>query len=324
MPLLRFQQSHCFHEVPLNVLPTSKDGATTPQASGATSLARSQRQFSKSVSITSVSSANCPPNELLANLDGELCLLALEHVLMLAASQSMLALKNPQLPAREKQIVRREISTELLTFHEFVRKKVLIDHREHREMWYRRKHGLVFMELGGTPAGAANSATASSSGTSTATRVSPAQSGARRHSDDLRVNVVRRLHLQQGHSRQHQQQTPPATAFDMSRVISPIGAGGRAQQQTTASSSTPQLQRPPLRRHGDSALLGSEMKRNSASRDQIDQVDDQEDNEVEVLEEIQYFPPEEPSYTPLSYVQLVEEDYLHFMSNLFTVICQSD
>lgn len=316
------QQGHGFHEVPLNVLPISRDGVTTPHASGATALARSQRQFSKSVSITSVSSANCPPNELLTNLDGELCLLALEHVLMLAASQSMLALKNPYLPAREKQIVRREISTELLTFHEFVRKKVLIDHREHREMWYRRKHGLVFMELTGGSAGAANSATASSSATTT-TRLSPTQSGARRHSNDLRVNVVRRLHLQQEHSRQQHQQTPSGTAFDMSRVISPIGAGGHAQQQhPTAASSTPQLPRPPLRRQGDPAPLSSEVKRNSASRDQI--VDVQDDDEVEVLEEIQYFPPEEPSYTPLSYVQLVEEDYLHFMSNLFTVICQSD
>nr|XP_036219125.1 nucleoporin NUP188 homolog [Bactrocera oleae] len=315
-------QGHGFHEVPLNVLPISRDGVTTPHASGATALARSQRQFSKSVSITSVSSANCPPNELLTNLDGELCLLALEHVLMLAASQSMLALKNPYLPAREKQIVRREISTELLTFHEFVRKKVLIDHREHREMWYRRKHGLVFMELTGGSAGAANSATASSSATTT-TRLSPTQSGARRHSNDLRVNVVRRLHLQQEHSRQQHQQTPSGTAFDMSRVISPIGAGGHAQQQhPTAASSTPQLPRPPLRRQGDPAPLSSEVKRNSASRDQI--VDVQDDDEVEVLEEIQYFPPEEPSYTPLSYVQLVEEDYLHFMSNLFTVICQSD
>ncbi|XP_012160281.1 nucleoporin NUP188 homolog [Ceratitis capitata] len=320
-------QGHGFHEVPLNVLPsTAGDGTSTSQVGGTTALARSQRQFSKSVSITSVSSANCPPNELLSNLDGELCLLALEHILMLAASQSMLALKNPYLPAREKQIVRREISTELLTYHEFVRKKVLIDHREHREMWYRRKHGMVHMEVGNDSAAGGKSTTTNSAATAKSSSSAAAQSTGRRHSSDLRVNVVRRLYLQQEHNRQIQQSTPQPAAFDMSRVISPIGAaerghGAQQQQQPTAISSTPQLSRPPLRRQGEPTQLGGEVKRNYGGDSTVEQV---EDDDVEVVEEIQYFPPEEPTYTPLSYVQLVEEDYLHFMSNLFTVICQSD
>ncbi|XP_053962764.1 nucleoporin Nup188 [Anastrepha ludens] len=316
-------QGYCFHEVPLNVIPSTVNDAVNISQGGAAALVRTQRQFSKSVSITSVSSANCPPNELLSNLDGELCLLALEHVLMLAASQSMLALKNPYLPAREKQIVRREISTELLTFHEFVRKKVLIEHREHREMWYRRKHGLVYMKLGESESSnAVTSASTSSktSGTNTTARSSTAaQPTARHHPNDLRMNVVRRLYLQQEQNRQ--QQRTPSTAtdntFEMSHVISPIGGNGHTQ---AAVSSTPQLSRPPLRRQGDPPHTGSEVKRNYGTVC----ASNPEDEEVEVLEEIQYFPPEEPSYTPLSYVQLVEEDYLHFMSNLFTVICQSD
>ncbi|XP_067632280.1 nucleoporin Nup188 [Eurosta solidaginis] len=326
-------QGHGFHEVPLNVIPTSTNDAANMSQAGTAARSRTQRQFSKSVSITSVSSANCPPNELLSNLDGELCLLALEYILMLAASQSMLALKNPYLPVREKQIVRREISTELLTFHEFVRKKVLIEHREHREMWYRRKHGLVFMQLGISSAASGSSGTASSSGTTTRSHSSTAQSNARRQSSDLRVNVVRRLHLQQEHTRQHQQpqQTPSTSGgntFEMSRVISPISSGGsRAQdaplQQPAALSSTPQLSRPPLRRQGDPAPTPSEIKRNSGTERERNNRE-QEVQPLQEDEDIQYFPPEEPSYTPLSYVQLVEEDYLHLMSNLFTVICQSD
>ncbi|XP_017478764.1 PREDICTED: nucleoporin NUP188 homolog [Rhagoletis zephyria] len=328
-------QGHGFHEVPLNVIPSTSSEGTSATQAGAAALARTQRQFSKSVSITSVSSANCPPNELLCNLDGELCLLALEHILMLAASQSMLALKNPYLPAREKQIVRREISTELLTFHEFVRKKVLIEHREHREMWYRRKHGLVYMQLGdGAGVGStATSSSASASGSGSTTTAggasSTAQSSARRHSIDLRVNVVRRLYLQQEHNRQ-QQRTPASTSggndFEMSHVISPIGAGGGRTQQPAAVSSTPQLSRPPLRRQGEptQTLGSSELKRNCGVESVSGSNNEPDAEEVEEVDEIQYFPPDEPSYTPLSYVQLVEEDYLHFMSNLFSVICQSD
>lgn len=273
----------------------------------------SQRPFSKSLSVASVSSISCPPNELLSNLDGELCLVALEHILSLAASQSLLALKNPCLPTREKQLIRREISSELLSYHEFVRKKVVVDFREHNKIWQRRKHGQVLMlevesekELNGSGASTSSAA---------ANRLPEVQR--KPSSSDLRVNVVRRLHLQQ----QQQQRTPgPSGGFEMSRIISPIGSGGggaSSKLQHPPAASTPALSRPPLRRPGDV---------NEDEYQKRVHIDDEASAMLELQEEEEdiYFPPEEPKYSALSYVQFVEEDYLHFMSNLFFVICQND
>lgn len=256
--------------------------------------------------MASVSSVNCPPNELLSNLDGELCLMALEHILTLAASQSMLALKNSLLPAREKQIIRREISSELLSYHEFVRKKVLVDYREHNKIWHRRKHGQVLMQQVDVT-DLANTAGNTQQRTAIDTH--------RRPSSELRVNVVRRLHLQ------HLQQKTPAptsgSTFEMSHIISPISSKAQQQTHQQPSASTPNLPRSALRRAGESTQDDQPKRVNIA-----EEVCIMEDLQEE--EEIVYFPPEEPKYSPLSYIQFVEEDYLHYMSNLFFVICQND
>lgn len=260
----------------------------------------SQRPFSKSLSVASVSSVNCPPNELLSNLDGELCLMALEHILTLAASQSMLALKNSLLPVREKQIIRREISSELLSYHEFVRRKVLVEYREHNKIWNRRKHGQVLMQQ------VEEADLASISGTS----AQRSTVDNKRPSTDLRVNVVRRLHLQQ------QRSSTPTVNFEMSNIISPICLNSQQQQPVDQqpNASTPHSARPALRRPGE-----------APSYDPTKRVHIAEEVEpFEEEEEITYFPPEEPKYSPLSYIQFVEEDYLHFMSNLFFIICQND
>ena len=312
------QQNYGFHEVPLNVLPDiggSEGTKDTPNASinmtkspqaGNTTL---QRPFSKSLSVASVSSVNCPPNELLANLDGELCLMALEHILTLAASQCMLALKNPNLPAREKNLIRREISSELLSYQEFVRRKVLVDYREHNKIWHRRKHGQVLMQQ------IEEKETPSTSAGMTA-QLSASELN-RKPSSDLRVNVVRRLHLQQ------QQQTASGTTgnFEMSRVISPIVSKTQNQQQSQQpTASTPTLTRPALRRSLETTNTDT-TKRVHIS-DNITEIENEPLEEES--EEIVYFAPEEPKYSPLSYIQFVEEDYLHFMSNLFFIICQHD
>lgn len=296
----------------LNVLPEigTKDTAAASTNVSKTLQAHNttQRPFSKSLSVASVSSVNCPPNELLSNLDGELCLMALEHILTLAASQSMLALKNPLLPPREKQLIRREISSELLSFHEFVRKKVLVDYREHNKIWHRRKHGQILMQQ------VDNTELPTTSGNAQQRVVTTADTH-KRPSSDLRVNVVRRLHLQ------HLQQRTPAPStgtFEMSHIISPISLN--AQQQPSLqqpSASTPNLARPNLRRPGETTNDDA-TKRVHMTEDVYTMDDIQEE------EEIVCYPPEEPKYSPLSYIQFVEEDYLHFMSNLFFVICQND
>ncbi|XP_075165428.1 nuclear pore complex protein Nup188 [Haematobia irritans] len=319
-------QNYGFHEVPLNVLPelncgtgggnttiTSTNTTKSPQSHNTT-----QRPFSKSLSVASVSSINCPPNELLSNLDGELCLVALEHILTLAASQSLLALKNPYLSTREKQLIKREISSELLSYHEFVRKKVLIDFREHNKIWHRRKHGQVLMQQSDNDKDRDSNG---SSGPSTSSTVPQRVETQRRPpSSDLRVNVVRRLHLQQ---QQHQKTPGPTGSFEMSRIISPIGGMGSSktqQQLPPAAASTPALPRPPLRRPGHSEVLEEDYNKRA-------HVTDNEGGvmlEIQEEEETILFPPEEPKYSALSYIQFVEEDYLHFMSNLFFVICQND
>jgi hypothetical protein len=37
-----------------------------------------------------------------------------------------------------------------------------------------------------------------------------------------------------------------------------------------------------------------------------------------------FFKPEEPIFTGLSFVKIVEEDYFHFLSNLFATICHTE
>lgn len=310
--------------MPLNELPEVDGGIDTKDSSNAsTNTTKSpqagnttlQRPFSKSLSVASVSSVNCPPNELLANLDGELCLMALEHILSLAASQCMLALKNPHLPARDKQLIRREISSELLSYHEFVRRRVLVDYREHNKIWHRRKHGQVLMQQ------VEKKETPSSVSSNTVAQRSALELN-RRPSADLRVNVVRRLHLQQQQQQQQQSASDSTGNFEMSHVVSPIVSKTQQQQPQTSqqpTASTPSLARPALRRSFETAA--DDTPKRVHISENISEIEEQP---IDVSADIDYYPPEEPKYSPLSYIQFVEEDYLHFMSNLFFIICQHD
>lgn len=292
-------QNYGFNEVPLNILPEmSEDKVDKSRDSTLYATAHASRsQFSKSMSTVSVSSTTAPPNELLSNLDSEMCLMALEHILSLVASQSMLALKNSFIGNREKQLIKREISTELITYHEFLRKKVLVDFRDHKEIWHRRKYGIRMMELDNEDIG----------GTTNPKDIHKrlANETQTRSSDlkkSMRVSVVRKLHLKQ--------QAPKAPAhFEMSQVYSPIA--GTSKQLLGPVYSTPQISCPPVRRNWDESEMEST-------------INSQANKSLAVEEEIQYFPPEEPTFTILSYIQMVEEDYLHFMSNLYTFICQTE
>ncbi|OWR40671.1 hypothetical protein KGM_201521 [Danaus plexippus plexippus] len=50
---------------------------------------------------------------------------ALEATVTLLASQALLAVRDPNVPGRHKQLVRRELASELTVFHDFVRKRIL-------------------------------------------------------------------------------------------------------------------------------------------------------------------------------------------------------
>ncbi|XP_017079209.1 nucleoporin Nup188 [Drosophila eugracilis] len=277
-------QNHGFSEVPLNSLLNVEHSGDNDETDACLGN-QTNRTFSKSLSTASISSASCPASELLSNMDGQLCLLALEHLLMLVASQAIYIIRSPNLESRWKQIVRRDISNELVIFNEFVRRKVVLDFKENRSPWLRRKHGHYKLKFS-DPA----KSSPSSSRSSDIVRRSNT------NTNELRVNVVRRLHLQQ------QQRTPPPHNFDMSSELSPIAA-----IQGTAMSSALD--------HRDSRkrLYPAQQAGEAFLEDELAAID------------LQYFPPpSDNGYCELSQVQMVEEDYLQLMSALFNVMPHCD
>lgn len=255
--------------------------------------------------MNSISTA-CPSSELLANLDGQLCLVALEHLLMLVASQSIYVIRSPDLEPRWKQIVRRDISSELLSFHELVRRKVIVDYRDSRCQWVRRKHGLL--KLKQAISTVATQRSSSSSSSSDVVRRSSSTA------NELRVNVVRRQHLQHAAAAS----TSSESNFEMTRVLSPIAVPGSSPVAQRMESSTPQI----CSEAGETPRAHTE----SRKRYHVGQPIGELCLEDELLAiEVQYFPPStEPNYCELSQVQLVEEDYLQLMSLLFGVIPQAE
>nr|NP_001246283.1 nucleoporin 188kDa, isoform C [Drosophila melanogaster]A0A0B4K859.1 RecName: Full=Nucleoporin Nup188; AltName: Full=Nucleoporin 188kDa [Drosophila melanogaster]AFH08037.1 nucleoporin 188kDa, isoform C [Drosophila melanogaster] len=273
-------QNHGFSEVPLNSLPNVEHSGDNDDPEVCVGN-QTNRTFSKPLSNVSISTGTCPASELLSNMDGQLCLLALEHLLMLVASQAICIIRSPNLETLWKQIVRRDISNELLIFNEFVRRKVILDYKENRSPWLRRKHGLCKLKC-------VDPVRSSSSSSRSSEIVRRSNTN-----NELRVNVVRRLHLQQ------QQRTPPPQNFDMSSDLSPIAAAQGAAM-TTSLDGRKRLY--PAQQAGDAFL----------------------EDELAAIE-LQYFPPPtEPGYCELSQVQVVEEDYLQLMSALFNVMPHCD
>lgn len=290
--------------------PTDGDRTTN------TTRCRRRRQCTTTLSVLSTSTS-AASNEHLANLDIDLCFVALEYILTLLASQSLLAIRTVNLSQREKQLIKRELCTELSVFHDFVKKRIFTD--ESRDDPLRRcKHGLVQMEqfrLFSQPT----------------TDGRPSIGPKHNPSDSLRVKVTRKLHLTT-------QQTParPSTSrkslsgFDVSQQLSPIadstqkhgvpstsGISGRAplpSSTPTVSSHSPPKQA--AKRSTDSAA-GHDVDDDWISGNKYFAEDD--DSEPQL-----FFEPEDPSYCELSFVRLVEEDYFHFLSNLFTYVCQSE
>ncbi|XP_068626633.1 nucleoporin Nup188 [Battus philenor] len=82
---------------------------------------RAARSPGRADSVTSASSAaSAPPH-----LDERLAAAALEAATALLASQALLAVRDGSVPSRHKQLVRRELASELTIYHDFVRKRIL-------------------------------------------------------------------------------------------------------------------------------------------------------------------------------------------------------
>lgn len=331
---LNLQQFN-FREIPLNKLPdedeeTDKETAsltrisdsnlsrlvtpTTPTSSqpptqATTPMAGSPRtHFSKSLSMTSVTSFSgpsgiAPSNELLSHLDTKGCVTALELILTLLASQSLLALKSVHLSGREKQMIRRELSTELLQFHDFVKKKIS------RESWKRKKYGQTMIKSRPeTEEDLEDEIPEEMDTTLDKTPVPIVKSSD--HAKSLRVNLVKKLH----------QKHITDTLFDTSVPISPIsklksgvGTVGGAKDQSTPLKS---ILKP---------TTSTSQKRHVMFEQETDQTEDSNKKLCQDEDEPVYFEPEtEPPYTGLSYVKMVEEDYFHFLSNLFLNVAQHE
>lgn len=289
-------QHHSFKQVPLNQLPdeNANDGSETvsmatfsetanQRALSASSPLSPRRPFSKSLSMNSVSSSIVQAsNELLSHLDTKKSIMALEFMLTLLATQSLLALKNHRLSSREKQLIRRELSNELYIFHDLVKKKILKD--SSKSVLFRPKLGIspivndVQTEWEPQP------------GTSRAPQ---------RRSQDLRTNVTRKLHLQQNTSPFEIPSTFSPIQPDHPQGFVPIDDTPRRSSSNAASSTA-------IKRVGFD-LSGTSSK-----------VSVLEDDEPYVVNRA------DPTFTGLSHVKLIEEDYLHMLSNLFMFICQSE
>lgn len=272
--------------MPINTIPSVEQGADTTgnDEADATLGNKTERTFSKSLSTSSISSVSCPASELLSNMDGQLCQLALEHLLMLVASQGICVIRSTVLEPRWKQIVRREISNELMIYHEFVRRKVVVDYRDQKNPCQRRKQGIYKLKFSDPARGYAMPS--SSRSTDVVRRSSST-------SNELRVNVVRRQHLQQ------QLRTPPPNRFDMSHDLSPISTGSQ-----NAARGSPESRK---------RLYPSTQMGESFVEDELAAI------------ELQFFPPpSDRGFCEQSQVQLVEEDYLHVMSCLFNAMPHCD
>lgn len=276
------------------------DKSTYPGSTQQSTVRGSGRHqtLSTSLSIISTASATAASLEVYAHIDANLCVIALEYVLTLLGSQSLLAIKDANLSQREKQLIKREISSELHDFHDYIKKRVLSS-IEIRDPLQRKKYGVSVIRqnhderrqvgVGGD-------------------RPSRLSIGSSR-SDSMRVLVTRRQHLnvkQTSSAPPTSQQQPKSLRFDMTYDISGIGESPRALGGDLPSS-TPAMQPKSCLKRGGHDDLPGEAKRRS------------EEDEPIFLE------PDEPSpYHEWSYVNLVEEDYLHYLSNLFAYICQTE
>lgn len=324
-------QHYAFQDIPLNQLPSEEDdqldasfSALPPemQVSGsaghslaptrATSLASSPKtHFSKSLSMTSVTSMAeiAPSNELLSHLDPQMCVSALELVLTFLASQSLLALKDTHLSQRDKQLIRRELSTELLMFHDFVKKRIC---RDGRQSCHRKKYGAFEIR---NSSGENDGDDGNDDADQNVTPVPIVKSTD--HVRSLRVNLAKKLHERQQH------QAPFETSVSFSPIPKPkLGPAQGTDEFSAPSGSTPR--RGILRHEGSTSMKrqvtfdeGSANESNTSGGKKMCQEDDDDDDPI-------FYEPEEPIYTGLSIVKMVEEDYLHFLSNIFTVICHTE
>lgn len=247
-----------------------------------------RRPFSKSLSMTTMNNSVIQPsNELLSHLDSKACIGALEFLLTLLASQSLLALKARHLSSREKQLIRRELSTELHCLHDLVRKKI---HKETtKSPLYRQKMGIFQIT---------NFVDEVEEEEELQTGPSTSKASTQRRSRDLRVNVIRKQHLQK--------------KFEIPSSFSPIQHGVGSDHGPIEST--------PIRSHAP-VTTSTSIKRVGFDLSSIPY-----NNKYTIMEDEEPYVVNrgDPSFTGLSHVKFIEEDYFQMLSNIFSFICQNE
>lgn len=218
-------------------------------------------------------------------------------------------MKDLHLSTREKQLIKRELSTELAIFHEFVRKRIMTDAKG---PLYRKKHGIALIR-----------ATKSSYETVRIPIERPPVIGpatTSRHKPTMREKVIRQQH-QTATAAAMTPNMQPTTSLKRPPIdLSPIVLGDASStprklpsRPTHLTSSTPMepTERVMLKPHTGRLATFSE-----SSVDTVDSSD--------MDEPVFYDAVDCDAYTGLSMVQLVEADYLHLLSIVFMHICQHE
>lgn len=245
------QQSFTFHEEPLNDISQINPDDTSDwlQSSSLPATERTERAtFNKSTSLTLSTSTALPP-EILSNLDDKICFTALEYVMTLLASQSLLALKDINLSNRNKQLIKRELSTELHIFHDWVKKTLRTD--LNKTPLHRKKHGLKMISV-----------------------ISPTR----------RIDVIAA----------DKELNVPDMFFNRKELLN-VGRGSGFLAESTPIVAKPKTTLTPVSAPMEN-VRGAETT----------------------------YSAEEQVFNGLSMVKIVEEDYVHLLSNIFTLICQSE
>lgn len=292
-------QHYSFKHHPLNMLPSENDH-DMPQTVTMLTVSESAhhraldtsptRQFTRSLTTNSVTSSMVQAsNELLSHLDTKNCLIALELILTLLGSQTLLALKNDQLSNRDKQMIRRDLSNELHCFHDFVKKKIVNLSSQKADIDDPAKAVLCRNKFG-------SFAIVNEVDESQPNVASTSKSSQPRRSHDMRMNVVRKLHLQQ-------------KSYEIPSDFSPIqGSHMRVHSQSDST---------PMRGSGK-PTSSTAIKRVGFEESAPEKIWIIEDDEPFIVN------PGDPSFTGLSIIKMVEEDYLHVLSNIFLFICQNE
>lgn len=229
--------------------------------------------------------------DLLIGIDTQTCLTALEGIATLLAAQSLLALKSDYISARDKQLIKREINSELTIFHDYVKKNILVDTNN---ILIREKIGCYEMSLECSEYSTddLSSSDLKSSSTSSPPKIPKVPSRRSiRDSDSMRINVLRNEQLKQV---QHTGPGEGGSGFDMTMPVSPIGI--RTSQRNVPEASTPIV---------------------SKLSEDLNMYTNEEESQI-------FFKPNEPTFTNLSFIKFAEKDYLHMLSLVFHLICQTD